>query len=133
MTLTDPNPSGQKCYQLQTWSCRIDRAASRAPVSKEACDNVHDFFFIKYCCNIQDGVLCDNSLRLPVANYYHKALHLGCFSAILDPLLNLQFALNQQVFFENFPNINPSRPVHFWKLYQGGLRGFLWTNFIIIW
>ena len=28
---------------------------------------------IQGCCNIQDGVLCDN--------YYHKALHLGCRSS----------------------------------------------------
>ena len=36
---------------------------------------------IKGCCNIQDGVLCDNSSRLEAINYYHKALHLGCCSS----------------------------------------------------
>ena len=36
---------------------------------------------IQGCCNIQDGVLCDNSERLKAINYYHKALHLGCCSS----------------------------------------------------
>ena len=32
-------------------------------------------------CNIQDGMLCDNSKRLEDVNQYHKALHLGCCSS----------------------------------------------------
>ena len=31
--------------------------------------------------SLEDGVLCDNSERLDAANYYHKALHLGCCSS----------------------------------------------------
>ena len=30
---------------------------------------------------LQDGALCDNSYRLKVINYYHKALHLRCCSS----------------------------------------------------
>ena len=33
------------------------------------------------CCNIQDGALCDNSRQMEALNYYHNALHLGCFSS----------------------------------------------------
>ena len=29
---------------------------------------------------MQDEALCDNSERSPAVNYYHTALHLGCFS-----------------------------------------------------
>ena len=36
---------------------------------------------IQDCCNFQDGALCDNTKRLPAVNYYHKALHLGCYSS----------------------------------------------------
>ena len=36
---------------------------------------------IQDCCNIQGGALCDNSSRLPAANYYHKELQLGCCSS----------------------------------------------------
>ena len=36
---------------------------------------------IQDCCNIQDGVLRDNGYQLPVVNYYHKGLHLGCCSS----------------------------------------------------
>ena len=49
---------------------------------------------IEGCCDIQDGVLCDNSYRLPAVNYYHKALHLGCGSSPRSASEIVDFAFN---------------------------------------
>ena len=48
----------------------------------------------------QDGVLCDNSQRLEAVNYYHKALHFGCFSSTKSVSLHQLFITN---YGPNFP------------------------------
>ena len=71
---------------------------------------------IQNCCNIQDGALCDNILRLPAVNYYHRALHRGCFSSPRSAsaygrsakiiLVNISYACCTEIFQQTTNSVN---------------------------
>ena len=60
---------------------------------------------------MQDGALCDNSLRVGAVNYYHKVLHLGCYSSprsvsVLPDVLSVLIIKNYQGNISDYQDIH---------------------------